>query len=188
MQKEFYFATPSISGDIDPAIPLVMMKQLNIEAENMEKILNKKSGLLGITGKYVDRRDIKKAAKEGDERSKLAIDIECYRLRKYIGAYIAAMNGADAIVFTGGVGENSELHRERICEDLDSLGIVLDKAKNKKSSGESIISSPRSRVKILVIPTNEELVFAEDSVALLQNKYDIHTKFEYPFQKIGYKP
>ena len=173
-------------GDIDPAIPLIMMKQLNIDAENMEKILNKKSGLLGITGKYVDRRDVTKAAKEGDERSKLALDIECYRIKKYIGAYLAAMNGADAIVFTGGVGENQELHREKICEDLDSLGIVLDKAKNndKKSSGERVISSPSSKVKIFVIPTNEELVFAEDVAALLENRYDIHTKFEYGFQKI----
>ena len=177
-------------GDIDPAIPLVMMRQLNVNADDMEKILNTKSGLLGITGKYVDRRDIRKAAKEGDERSRLAIDVECYRLRKYIGAYVAAMNGTDCIVFTAGVGENSPLYREKICENLNSLGIAIDKEKNEQAvgAGEREIGSRESRVKIFVIPTNEELVFAEDAVALLQNRYDIHTQFEYEFQKIGYRP
>lgn len=176
-------------GDIDAAIPLVMMRKLNVDVENMEKILNKKSGLLGITGKYVDRRDIIKAANQGDQRSKMAIDIECYRLRKYIGAYMAAMNGADAIVFTGGVGENSSLHREKVCDDLDSLGIVLDKKKNWKTSGsvEAEISNSKSNMKIFVIPTNEELVFAEDAAALLEKTYDIYTKFEYEFQKFDYK-
>jgi len=177
-------------GDIDPAIPLVMMKQLNTNADEMEKILNKKSGLLGITGKYVDRRDIQKAADEGDERSKLAIDVECYRLRKYIGAYMAAMNGTDCIIFTAGVGENQPLHREKICENLESLGIAIDREKNMRAvrAGEREISSSESRVKIFVVPTNEELVFAEDAAALLENRYDIHTQFEYEFQKIGYKP
>jgi acetate kinase len=177
-------------GDIDPAIPLVMMRQLNVNADDMEKILNTKSGLLGITGKYVDRRDIRKAAKEGDERSRLAIDVECYRLRKHIGAYVAAMNGTDCIVFTAGVGENSPLYREKICENLNSLGIAIDKEKNEQAvgAGEREIGSRESRVKIFVIPTNEELVFAEDAVTLLQNRYDIHTQFEYEFQKIGYRP
>lgn len=177
-------------GDIDPAIPLVMMKKLNIDAEEMERILNKKSGLFGITGKYVDRRDITRAAMEGDERSRVAIDIECYRLRKYIGAYFAAMNGTDCIAFTAGVGENSPLYREKICERLESLGMILDKEKNRNAVGsrESEINSPESRVKIFLIPTNEEIVLAQDALALLENRYDIHTKYEYEFQKIGYTP
>ena len=178
-------------GDIDPAIPLYIMRREKISPEQMDSILNKKSGLLGITGKYIDRRDIVKAAKEGDERAQLAIEIECYRLKKYIGAYAAALGGVDAIVFTAGVGENSPIHRAKVCERLEFIGVKIDPEKNEKAVGgkeEVDISTPDSKVRVFVIPTNEELVFAEDVVAILEGRYDIHTRFEYSFQKPDFKP
>jgi len=178
-------------GDIDTTIALYVMQKENLTPAQMEDVLNRKSGLLGITGKYIDRRDIIKAATESDERARLAIEIECYRLRKYIGAYAAAMNGVDAIVFTAGVGENSVLHRTKICERLEFIGIKIDPQKNEQAVGgkrEMDISTPDSRVKVFVIPTNEELVFAEDVLALLENRYDAHTKFEYSFQKSDFIP
>jgi acetate kinase len=179
-------------GDIDPSIPLYVMSIENLKPAEMDQIVNKRSGLLGITGKYVDRRDILKAASEGDERAKLAIEIECYRLRKYIGAYLAALGRVDAIVFTAGVGENSVLHRSKICEGLDSLGIKIDPEKNGRAVGgreEIEISTEDSPIKVLVIPTNEEIVIAEDTMALLEGTYDVHTKFRYSFQKEpGQKP
>lgn len=173
-------------GDIDPTIPLYVMRMEKLGCEQMENILNRKSGLLGITDKYMDRRDILTAMKTGEERAKLAFEIECYRLRKYIGAYAAAMGRVDAIVFTGGVGENSYLHRAKICKGLEFLGLKFDHEKNKQAVGgekEMEISSSDSRIKVFVIPTNEELVFAEDVFALLNNKYDVYTKFVYSFEK-----
>lgn len=173
-------------GDIDASILLYVMSKENLKPSEMDQIVNKKSGLLGITGKYTDRRDIVKLAASGDERAKLAIDIECYRLKKYIGAYTAALGSVDAIVFTAGVGENSALHRSKICEGLDQIGIRIDPGKNEQAVGgkkEMDISAADSRVKTLVIPTNEELVIAEDTMALLDGNYDIHTRFEYSFQK-----
>jgi len=157
-------------GDIDPAIVFRVMQKENLNPTQMEDILNKKSGLLGITGKYVDRRDIIQAAKAGDDRASLAIEIECHRLRKYIGAYSAAMGGVDAVAFTAGVGENSPLHRAKICENLEFLGIVLDHEKNESVLGgvEAEVSAARSRCKVFVIPTNEELIIAEDVKALLE--------------------
>lgn len=150
------------SGDIDPAIPLYMMGKLNMSPSDMESLLNRKSGLLGITGKYIDRRDIIEAMKSGDKRAALAFEIECYRLKKYIGAYTAALGQVDAVVFTAGVGENSAEHREKICEGLGIIGIRIDENRNReKSGGERDISQPESPVKVLVIPTNEELAFAE---------------------------
>ena len=179
-------------GDVDPAIPLYMMEKKGITPEQMNHILNKKSGVLGITGKYVDRRDIIRAASEGDDRCLLAIDIESYRLKKYIGAYIAAMGGLDALVFTAGVGENSPLYREKVCKDLESLGIKLDPKKNnvavKRSEADIGVEDPRYPVKILVIPTNEELVFVEDVYAILLGTYDLHTNFEYIFQREDFAP
>lgn len=177
------------SGDIDPAIPLYVMQKEGLTADQMESILNKKSGLLGITGKYIDRRDIVKAASQGDERARLAIKIECYRLRKYIGAYAAALGGLDTIVFTAGVGENAPLYRAKICEGLEFLGVKIDPKKNEQALGKEMdISSPDSRVKVLVIPTNEELVMAEDVLSLLEGRYDVHTKFKYPFEKPDFVP
>lgn len=180
-------------GDIDPAIPLYVMQKKGITVEAIDKILNKKSGLLGITGRYADRRDIIKAAREGDERCQLAIEIECYRLKKYIGGYAAAMGGVDAIVFTAGVGENSPIHRRKICENLEFLGIKIDPKKNELAVGRKAemnlsVEEPEYPVKVFAIPTDEELVFAEDVYAILQGTYDLHTNFEYVFQREDFKP
>ncbi len=157
-------------GDIDPAIPMYVMRKEGLGPQDMENILNKKSGLLGITGKYSDRRQLIEAMKAGDERAGLAFEVECYRLRKYIGAYAAGMGGLDAIAFTAGVGENSVLHRAKVCEGLDFLGITIDADKNQTAVGgkrEMDISSAGSRVRVFVIPTDEELVFAQETFAVL---------------------
>jgi len=160
-------------GDIDPGILLYVMMKKKLAPRDMEPILNRKSGLLGITGKHSDRREILRAMDAGDERAKLSFEIECYRLRKYIGAYSAALGGVDAIVFTAGVGENSFLHRQKVCEGLEYLGIKLSFQRNKQAVGgqkEMEISSARSRVKVFVIPTNEELMIAEDTFTLVGTK------------------
>ncbi len=159
-------------GDIDPGIPLHVMRKEKLGYKQMEDTLNRKSGLLGISGKYVDRREILKAMNAGDERAKLCFEMECYRLRKYIGAYAAAMGGVDAIVFTAGVGENSFLHRQKVCENLNFLGIKLDNEKNKQAVGgekEMEISLPGARIRVFVIPTDEERVIAEDVFAILKH-------------------
>jgi len=177
------------AGDHDAAIDLMIMEKEGKTPKEMNDILNKKSGLLGITGKHTDRRDVQKAADEGDERARLAIDLEAYRIKKYIGAYMAAIGGADAIVFTAGVGEMSDLIRERSLEGLEFLGIKLDKAKNrlaKTRNAETEISADDSRVKVFVIPTDEERVFIEDVAALLTGSYDEHTHFSYRFQSPDY--
>lgn len=174
------------SGDIDPAIPLFMMEKLGITTSQMNDILNKKSGVLAITGKYADRRDIEDGAKAGDVRCQLAVDMESYRLKKYIGAYAAALGRVDAIVFTAGVGENGPIIRKKTLENLDCLGIILDEEKNAKTfskCGETEISKPESKIKILMIPTNEELVFVEDVVAILQGTYKDHSVYPYTFLK-----
>ena len=176
-------------GDIDPSIVLYMTGKQKVSSKELDGILNRKSGLLGITGKFMDRRDILKAAAEGDTRCQLAIEIECYRLKKYIGSYAAAMGGVDAIVMTAGVGEKSPEIREKVLTGLDFMGAKLDLKKNKcVTHGEKDISTADSKVKIFVIPTNEELVFIEDVVAILENRYDVHTKFNYSFQDPDYKP
>lgn len=178
------------AGDHDPAIDLYIMQKENKSPKEMDNILNKKSGILGITGKYTDRRDVEIAANQGDERAKLAIEIESYRIKKYIGAYSAAIGGADAIVFTAGVGEMSSIIREKALEGLEFMGIKLDKEKNKIAKtryAECDISAADSKVKIFVIPTDEERVFIEDVVALLENRYDVHTNFTYRFQSPGYR-
>jgi len=157
-------------GDTDPGIILHMMQKENLSVKDMDEILNKKSGLLGISGKYSDRRELLEAMDKGDERASLAFEIECYRLRKYIGAYAAGMGGVDAVVFTGGVGENSFRHRKKICEGLEFMGISFDKEKNEQVKGEQTereISSDQSRVKVFVIPTDEEMVIAGETYNLL---------------------
>ncbi len=177
------------AGDHDAAIDLYMMEKLEISTKNMNTILNKKSGLLGITGKYIDRRDIQQAAKDGDSQAKLAIEIEAYRGKKYIGSYIAALGNVHAIVFTAGVGEMSPLFRRKMIEGLESFGIILDTEKNsisKTRNCETDISNRNSRMKIFVIPTDEELVMVEDTVALLEGRYDVHTNFTYSFQYPDY--
>lgn len=173
------------SGDIDPAIPFHIMRMSNMSADEVERALNKRSGVLGITEKYVDRRDIEIAAEKGDEQAQLAIDMESYRIRKYIGSYAAALGRVDAVVFTAGVGERGPLIRQKATEGLDFMGIVIDENKNFASmtkNAETEISADDSPTKVFVIPTDEELVMTEDTYALMQGTYDVHTNFTYSFQ------
>jgi len=177
------------SGDIDPAICFYIMRKTGMAPAEMETILNKKSGVLGITQKHIDRRDIIKAAEESNIQARLAIDIESYRLRKYIGAYYAALGRVDALVFTAGVGEMSPLYRAECMAGLEELGIAIDTEKNELSkthNAETDITGKNSRVKVFVIPTDEEIVMTEDTYALLQGIYNVHTEFEYSFQKKSY--
>ncbi|WP_319414752.1 acetate kinase [Marispirochaeta aestuarii] len=177
------------SGDIDPAIPFFMMKKLGLSPDEMETILNKKSGVLGITEKYVDRRDIEMAAADGDKKAQLSIDMESYRLKKYVGAYAAALGRVDALVFTAGVGERGPQVRERVCKEMEHLGIKVDMNKNTASMtryAETELSTPDSPVKVFVIPTDEELVMTEDTYALLEGTYKDHTEYTYYFQNPDY--
>ena len=178
------------SGDHGVAIDLHMMQKKNISPADMTNILNKKSGILGITGKYSDRRDVELAAEKGDERCKLAIEIESYRLKKYIGGYAAALGGVDAVIFTAGVGEKGPITRGKALDGLEFFGMEYDKDKNniaKTRNAECEISSENSKTKVYVIPTDEERVFVEDVAGLIDGKYDIHTKFNYSFQKPEYR-
>ncbi|HIW35699.1 MAG TPA: acetate kinase [Candidatus Treponema faecavium] len=177
------------SGDCDPALPFYIMRKTGMSAAEMDTALNKKSGLLGVTGKYVDRRDVQKALEAGDSRARLAQDMECYRLRKYFGAYMAAIGPIDAVVFTAGVGEFAYQVREKACAGLEHLGIKLDPQKNRLArtrNAETIISADDSPIKIFVIPTDEELVMTEDAYALMMGTYDVHTNFTYSFQSRDY--
>ncbi|MCF7946079.1 MAG: acetate kinase [Spirochaetia bacterium] len=177
------------SGDMDPAIGPYIMSENNISAKDLDQALNKKSGVFGITEKFSDRRDIRDAAAEGDSRCQLAIDMECYRIKKYIGAYVAAIGKTDAVVMTAGVGEMAPHIRKGALSGLEHLGIILDQEKNEKATcrnAELEISADNSPVKIFVIPTDEELVMTEDTYALVNGSYDIHTKFQYSFQSAEY--
>ena len=176
-------------GDMDCALPFYIMRKTGMSAAEMDTALNKKSGLLGITGKYVDRRDVTKAAAEGDEKACLALEMECYRLRKYFGAYLAAIGPVDAIVFTAGVGEFAPHIRAKAVAGLEFLGIKMDPAKNELArtrNAETCISADDSKIKIFVIPTDEELVMTEDAYALMKGTYDVHTNFTYSFQSKDY--
>jgi acetate kinase len=156
------------SGDIDPSIIFHLINQLGYDPEQVNTLLNKRSGMLGMTG-FSDMRDIENAIKEGNPDAELASELYAYRIQKYIGAYAAVLNGLDAIIFTAGVGENDSSMRQRICENLDFLGIIPDPDKNSIRSGElRDISVENSKVKILVIPTNEELEIARQCVDLLE--------------------
>lgn len=177
------------SGDCDPALALYIMRKTGMSVAEMDTALNKKSGLLGITGKYIDRRDVIKAMEAGDKDAKLAFDMECYRLRKYFGAYLAAIGPVDAIVFTAGVGEFSTPVREAAVKGLEWMGVKIDPKKNALAhtrNAETCISADDSKVKIFVIPTDEELVMTEDAYALMKGTYDVHTKFTYSFQSSDY--
>lgn len=154
-------------GDIDPAILPFLMDKEGLDIEGINKLINKKSGVLGISGVSSDFRDIEDAAKDGNERASLALSIFSNRVKKYIGAYAAIMGGVDAIVFTAGLGENSVNAREDICSGLQFLGINMDKEKNNVRGKETIISSNDSKVKVLIIPTNEELMIARETEALI---------------------
>lgn len=154
-------------GDIDPAIVPFMMNKLDISAEEMDTIMNKESGLYGVSGISNDSRDVEEAAEAGNHQAEVALKIFDYRVKKYIGAYTAAMGGVDAIVFTAGIGENSIETRENILEGLEYLGLELDKEANNCRSKEQIITTEDSKVKALVIPTNEELVIARDTMEIV---------------------
>ena len=157
------------SGEIDQSIIFHLAKKFDYSLDEINDILQKKSGMLGLTG-YSDLRDILAEAKKGNRDCELALQMNAYRIKKYIGSYAAVLNGLDAIVFTAGIGENSPDIRERVCEDLDYLGIVLDKEKNNiRPDKLTEINTDTSKVKILVIPTNEELEIAKQSVDLFEN-------------------
>jgi acetate kinase len=178
------------AGDHDPAIGYYIMEKEGLAPKAVEQTLNKKSGILGITELFTDRRDVETAASKGDERAKLAIEIESYRLKKYIGSYSAALGRVDALVFTAGVGEKGATIREKAVAGLEELGIRIDPRRNLLSrtrNTETVISTPDSPVKIFVIPTDEELVMTEDTYALLQGTYKVHTEFTYSFQSPWYR-
>ncbi|MHC6203067.1 acetate kinase [Breznakiellaceae bacterium SP9] len=177
------------SGDIDPAAPFYVMRKAGISAADMESALNKKSGLLGITGKYADRRDINKAANAGDKAADLAQEMEAHRIKKYIGGYAAILGRVDALIFTAGVGEFSCFIRQIVLDGLANIGIEYDPVKNDLAhtrNTESLISKASSKVPVYIIPTDEELVMTEDAFALMNGTYDIHTKFTYSFQSKDY--
>lgn len=156
------------TGDIDSSAILTIMKKEGLTPDEANDLLNKKSGLLGVTGISSDMREVEKASREGNERAALALKMYNYRIRKYIGSFSAALGGVDAIVFTAGVGEHQWDVREGALEGLGYLGIELDKEKNKANNGEEeIISTPSSRVKVAVIPTDEEWMIASDTLALV---------------------
>ncbi|MRR06820.1 MAG: acetate kinase [Deltaproteobacteria bacterium] len=175
-------------GDIDPAIPGFMMQIEGLSASEIDSILNKKSGILGITGKYTDRRDVTAHAEKGDKTCKLAMDIEAYRLRKYIGSYMAVLGRLDAVVFTAGVGERGWQIREMACEGLEHMGIHLDLERNQAAvkGKECLITTDDSPIKVFVIPTDEELVFTEDVAAILDGTYTDHMNFEYSFSRADF--
>jgi acetate kinase len=154
------------SGDIDSSVILYIMGKEGLSLGEAQTLLNKHSGLIGISGESSDMREIVAAMKEANKRSQYAFDIFCYRIKKYIGAYAAAMNGVDAIVFTGGIGENSYDVREEVCRDMDFMGIQIDPEKNKKK--ELILSPEGSKVAVMRIPTNEELVIALDTSEIVE--------------------
>lgn len=153
-------------GDIDPAIVKFIMDKENLTAAQVDSLLNKQSGILGMSCISSDFRDVENAANEGNELAQVALSAFAKRVKKYIGSYMAEMGGVDAIVFTAGLGENSISMREDICEGLEGLGIAIDKEKNNVRGKETVVSTDDSKVKILVIPTNEELVIARDTAAL----------------------
>ena len=155
------------SGDIDPSIVTFLMKQEGLTPDEMDNILNKKSGKLGVSGVSFDDRDIEAAMKEGNKRAKLAIDTFVYQVIGYIGRYAAQMNGIDVITFAGGVGENGPEVRRDICKSLEFLGVKIDEEKNNVRGKECEISTPDSKVKVYIIPTNEELMIARDTMDII---------------------
>lgn len=157
-------------GDMDPAIIPFIMEKENMSIEEVNKMLNKKSGVLGISGVSSDFRDLDEADERGNERATLALNLFANRVKKYIAAYAAQMGGIDVLVFTAGLGENSPSMRERICKGLECLGATIDKELNNVRGKDTIISNESSKVKIMVIPTNEELMIARDTLELVSNR------------------
>lgn len=175
-------------GDLDPGVVLYVMGRLGLTPDQMQKHLNKDSGLMGITECFTDRRDVEDN-KSTNDMCRLAIDTEVHNVKKYIGAYMAELGHTDALVFTAGVGENDDYLREKFCTGLEELGIKLDPAKNavalaRKGVNEAEISTPDSRVKIFMIATNEELVIVEDTLAIMNGTYNPdHLQMQYSFAK-----
>ena len=156
------------SGSIDPAIVEYIAKKENLDLAGVMNVLNKKSSLQGMSGVSSDMRDLRAAAAEGNEDAKNAIEVLCYGIAKYVGGYVAAMNGVDAIVFTAGIGENVGMIREKVCSYLGFLGVTIDAKANEAMGEEVVISGADSKVKVAVIPTNEELAICRDTVALVK--------------------
>ena len=156
------------SGSIDQAIVEYIAKKENLDLAGVMNVLNKKSGLQGMSGVSSDMRDLRAAAAEGNEDAKNAIEVLCYGIAKYVGGYVAAMNGVDAIVFTAGIGENVGMIREKVCSYLGYLGVTIDAKANEAMGEEVVISGADSKVKVAVIPTNEELAICRDTVALVK--------------------
>lgn len=157
------------SGAIDPAVITFIAEKENITADQVINILNKESGIKGVSGISNDMRDVEKASAEGNERAELALKLFAERVKSFIGSYMAEMNGADVLVFTGGIGENAVTMREMICENLENMGIKLDKDKNAIRCEECVISADDGKVKILIVPTNEELMIAIDTVEIVES-------------------
>lgn len=156
------------SGDIDGGAITFIEKKLNLDADGMSALLNKKSGVAGITEGMSDMRDVENAAAQGNEHARLALDMYFYRIKKYVGAYAAAMGGVDIIVFTAGVGENQAGMREEVCRDMEWMGVKIDNALNAAVRGKEVeLSTPDSKVKVCIIPTDEELMIATDTMNLL---------------------
>lgn len=156
------------SGDIDPAIMEYIAKKENLDIAGIMNVLNKKSGVFGLSKELSsDFRDLESAMNEGNEYAKNAIEVFCYRVAKYVGSYVAALNGVDAVIFTAGIGENAGTVRTKVCEYLGYLGITLDQEANSKRGDDIVISTPDSKVKVAVIPTNEELAICRETVALV---------------------
>ena len=156
------------SGDIDPAVVEYMMDKTGMNVHEMLNYLNKKSGVEGISGVSSDFRDLVKAYEEGNDRARLAIDMFAYRVKKYIGAYAAALGGLDCVVFTGGIGEHTEIVREKVMQGMEYLGIDFDFDKNNNVERGAVtkLNEPLSKVKVYIIPTNEELVIARETLRL----------------------
>jgi acetate kinase len=179
------------SGDIDVSIIPYMMQKLNLSAQEIEHVLNQKCGIIGITGWNTDRQHFLEAALEGNPKCKLALDIEAYRLKKYIGAYLAVVGPLDAVVFTTGAGELEWFARELVVGGLECFGIVPDHKRNCAAGSkreETVITSDNSPVRVFVIPTNEELVFAEDVTAILSDNYNEDMHHDYSFASPDFIP
>lgn len=156
-------------GDVDPMAVMYVIAHEEVDGQTLESILNRMSGLYGVSGISSDMRVLLEEAGKGNSRAKLAIEMFCYRVRKYAGAYMAALNGCDAIIFGGGIGENAAAIRAMVCEGLTGLGVSLDAPRNTQATGmESRISTEDSRIPVWVIPTNEELLIARDTFRCIQ--------------------
>jgi hypothetical protein len=168
-------------GDIDPALVPYLMQREGLSTQEVDALMNKYSGLLGVSETTNDMREIITGAQDGNAQHQLAFDIFCYRVRKYIGAYMAVLGGLDAVVFTGGIGENAASVRAKACEGLDALGITVDEAKN--AANDTTIST--GPVKVLVIPTNEELAIGRSTVQVLSHMLEVKTEEEMINKKLA---